>query len=183
MKVSITFIPNGLKKNTKTAKTPLYMRVCFKRAKAENRLNIELSELDALKWDSIMMRLSERNSSVNHHLNRLEQKFQEFISTNATQMPKFNATYIKNYVLGYELSEQKKVMQFVDEYFVNAVVNNVSRAPGTIKNYRRSINHLRNYLVQKKQEREIVSGIIKISGYQALAKSISMNKKPNQTCR
>lgn len=43
-------------------------------------------------------------------------------------------------------------MQFVDDYFVNAVVNNVSRAAGTIKNYRRSINHLRNFLVQKKQE-------------------------------
>lgn len=96
MKVSITFFPNDLKKNARTAKTPNYMRVCFMRAKAESRLNIELSELDALKWDPIMMRLSERNSSVNHHLNRLEQKFQEFINTNATQMPKFNAAYIKN---------------------------------------------------------------------------------------
>jgi site-specific recombinase XerD len=152
MKASISFFPNKAKKNQKTFKTPVYLRICFNRLKSDNRLNIELSEMDILKWDPITMRMMERNSPVNHHLNRLDQKFQEFLTLNATDLPKYSAAFIKDYVLGNNTSKQKTVLKFVDDYFTHSVMQNVSRTPGTIKNYRRSINHLRNFLVLRKQE-------------------------------
>jgi site-specific recombinase XerD len=151
MKASIVYFPNKLKKNSKTGKIPVYMRICYKRAKAETRLNIELLEQDILKWDPITMRLMERNSPANHQLNRLDQKFQEFITLNITQLPKYSASYIKDYVLGNDLAQQKSVMKFIDDYFTGSVMQNVSRTAGTIKNYRRSINHFRNFLSLRKQ--------------------------------
>jgi len=152
MKASINFFPNKVKKNQKTGKVPVYLRVCFNRLKSDTRLNIELSENDLLKWDPITMRLVERNSPVNHHLNRLDQKFHEFITLNATELPKYSASFMKDYVLGNNISQQKTVLKFVDDYFENSVMQNVSRTAGTIKNYRRSINHLRNFLMLRKQE-------------------------------
>jgi hypothetical protein len=151
MKVSVIFFPNQAKKNQKTGKMPLYMRVCYQRAKTETRLNVEVSEMDFLKWDPINMRIVERNSPINHHLNKLDQKFQEFITINATELPKYNAVFIKDYILGNNISARKNVLKFVDDYFTNSVLNNVNRRPGTIKNYRRSINHLSNFLKFRKQ--------------------------------
>ena len=40
----------------------------------------------------------------------------------------------------------------MDEFFINSVINNVNRTPGTVKNYRRSINHLSKFLALRKQE-------------------------------
>ena len=69
----------------------------------------------------------ERNSPVNHHLNRLDQKFHEFITLNATELPKYSAAFMKDYVLGNNTSQHKTVLKFVDDYFENSVMQNVSR--------------------------------------------------------
>lgn len=106
MKISVTYFRNEAKLNAKTGKIPIYMRVSCKRAKSESRLNIEISQLELLKWNPMMMRLEDRNHIVNHHLNRLEQKFQEFKSLNSTQLSQFDALYIKNHLLGNEVSRK-----------------------------------------------------------------------------
>ena len=93
MKASVVFYPNVSKKNARSGKYPIYIRVTFKRSKTENRINAEVGDSDLLRWDPMTMRLKERNNPVNHHLNRLEQ-FQDFISTNATQLSRFNSTDI-----------------------------------------------------------------------------------------
>lgn len=152
MKTSIAFYPNELKKSQKTGKIPIYLRICMRGKKSETRLNAELNDEQVLKWDSMTMRVAEKSSQINQQLNRLDQKFQEFITLNVTNLPNYNAAYIKEYVLGNNSSQQKSVLQFVDDYYANSVIQNVSRTPGTIKNYRRSINHLRNFLILRKQE-------------------------------
>lgn len=152
MKTSISYYPNQLKKSSKTGKIPIYMRICMKGKKSETRLNAELNEEQLLKWDALTMRVSERTSLINQQLNRLDQKFQEFVTMNATHLSKYDASYIKNYVLGNDSSQQKAVLKFVEEYYTNSVIHNVNRTPGTVKNYRRSINHLRNFLILRKQE-------------------------------
>ncbi len=42
MKTSITLYSNILKKNRKTGKTPMYLRICSQRKKAKTRLNAGL---------------------------------------------------------------------------------------------------------------------------------------------
>src|SRR5258705_6185801 len=146
MKTSILFFPNEAKKSKRTAKLPLYMRICFMGRKAEARLNFEITQTELLKWDPFTMRLQERNSPVNHYLNRIEQKFQEFVILEATSLSEHSAGSIKDFVLGLNGKKQQTVMNFIDKYFEDAVLNNTNRVPGTIKGYRRSINHLRNFL-------------------------------------
>ncbi|MCB9056840.1 MAG: site-specific integrase [Chitinophagales bacterium] len=152
MKASLTFYPNPPKKNLKNGRIPVYLRVCFKKEKCEARLNIELTDQEVSKWDPLTMRVRERNSALNHSLNRLEQKFQDFLQLNITQLPKYSAVDFRDHIIGANLKINRAVMNFVDTYFEKAVLNNVNRRPGTIKNYRRSINHLRNFLKAKKLE-------------------------------
>lgn len=152
MKASIIFFPNEAKKSKRTGRIPVYMRICFRTAKAEGRLNAEIAEKDLLKWDPRTMRLVERNSQVNHQLNRLDQKFTEFLILNANELSLFNAAAIKDYVLGTSKSQALSVMKFIDDYFQDSIANNVNRTPGTIKNYRRAINHFSAFLDLRKQK-------------------------------
>ncbi len=146
MKASIFFFPNQAKKDQKTGTVPMYLRVIYQRQKSECRLNTSLTENDLLKWDPMTMRLQERNSAINHYLSAFEARFQEFLFLHPT-LNNETATTIKNYILGIK-TEKKKVLlsDFVNKYFERAVLNNVNRASGTIKNYRRAINHLTQYL-------------------------------------
>jgi hypothetical protein len=107
MKTSIVFYPNKLKKSARYGKTLVYMRICFKAQKSETRLNADLNELQLQNWDPITMRIAERNSSINHYLNRLDQKFADFLILNATNLHEYSATAIKDFILGKNL-EQKK---------------------------------------------------------------------------
>lgn len=152
MKASLFFFPNESKTNERTGKTPLYLRICFRRKKAESRLNMELSENECLNWDGITMQLKQRNNPVNQYLSSIKQKFDEFLILNATELGKYTASKIRDIVLGYHHKAKISVMDFVDKYFEEAVMNNVNRAQGTIKNYRRAINHLRNFISLTKNQ-------------------------------
>ncbi len=151
MKASLVFYPNAIKSNVKNGKTPVYLRICYQRTKAETRLNVMLTRQEVMRWDPITMRIQDRNSPVNHYLSRIEQKFNEFLIMEATNLPKFEACHIRDYILGFQKSRQIKVLEFVDKYFCDAVANNVGRTQATIKNYRRAINHLVNFLGSRKE--------------------------------
>ncbi len=103
-------------------------------------------------WNPITTRFDAKNHPVNFQMNRLEQKFQEFISLNSTNLSQFDATYVKNHILGINLVQHKTVLIYIDDYFENAVLNNVDRMPGTIKMYRRANNHMKQFLKHRKQE-------------------------------
>lgn len=152
MKASIVFFPNVAKKNRKTGKVPLYMRICYKAAKSESRLNATITENELPLWDPRTMRLMERNSCINHQLNRLDQKFNEFLILNTNNLSIYTASGMKDYVLGINKKQLLTVTKFVDDYFQNAIANNVSRTAGTVKNYRRSINHLHAFLTYKNKK-------------------------------
>ena len=146
MKASMNYFPNTTKKSGKTGKIPIYLRLCFNRSKSESRLSAEITENELMLWDPMLMRFMQRNHPINHMLNRLDQKFNDFLILNATCMSKYSATYMRDYVLGIEQANHTQLMKYVDDYFEKAVVNNVSRTPGTVKNYRRAINHIKAFL-------------------------------------
>lgn len=181
MKVTLIFFPNLVKKDTQTGKIPIYMRVIYMRLKSECRLNASLLGWELSKWDPITMRVQERNNPVNHQLNRMEQKLSDLLILNSTNLPAFTATSIRDYILGKDSSLKRTVTHFADEYFEKAVLHNVDRASGTIKNYRRSINHLNQYLayIDKKNllleelDYEFASGFKNylVSSYPALRKT------------
>jgi hypothetical protein len=99
MKVSLVFYPNKDKKSKRTGKTPIYARVCLKGLKAEERLTVQVSDDDLLKWSPMNMRFSDRNNSVNRLLNSMDQKFDEFIILNASSLYHCNPRKIPDHVL------------------------------------------------------------------------------------
>lgn len=146
MKVSLVFYPNKDKKSKRTGKTPMYARVCLKGLKAEERLTVQVSDDDLLKWSSMSMRFSDRNNSVNRLLNSLDQKFDEFIILNASSIYHFKPRKILDHVLGKPEDEDIIVLDFVQSYYDKKIANNIELSKGTIKNYNKSINHLKAYL-------------------------------------
>lgn len=151
MKASVLFFPNLPKKDVKSGNIPIYMRVCYCRSKAECRLNAAINENELQRWDPITMRIMERNSSINHYLNSFENRFTELLILNPT-LQNQTAASIRNFLIGVNKEKKKMLlMRFVDDYFEKAVMNNVNRTPGTIKNYRRAINHLRAFIIQQKK--------------------------------
>jgi hypothetical protein len=124
----------------------------FNRTKTESRVNAELSPEELHKWDPFTMRIAERNSPVNHILNRLDQKFSDFLILNTTSLSQYSAATVKEFILGVKKEQTKTVLQFVDTYFENVVVKNSNVRPGTVKQYRRAINHLIRFLDIRNQK-------------------------------
>jgi hypothetical protein len=71
MKATVVFYPHQQKKGTRNDCIPVYMRITYQRQKTEARLFVEIPDSKLSLWDPITMRLLERNSPVNHYLNRL----------------------------------------------------------------------------------------------------------------
>jgi hypothetical protein len=62
--VTFSFFPSLSKGGNKNTTTPVYLRVLFKRNKAECRLNLELSELELKHWHPVFMRVELPNCFV-----------------------------------------------------------------------------------------------------------------------
>ncbi|RYE28722.1 MAG: hypothetical protein EOP48_33210 [Sphingobacteriales bacterium] len=64
-----------------------------------------------------------------------------------------------DYVLGREVEKKKgiKVVDYLDNYFSTVVVPNSELSSGTIRNYQKSINHLKAFLKSKNKENLLVS--------------------------
>ncbi|WP_276501213.1 tyrosine-type recombinase/integrase [Terrimonas pollutisoli] len=152
MKATVTFFPNTTKKSKKNGKVPMYMRISYKGLKTESRLNVELTQDEIRKWDPFTMRFSERNFPANHILNRLDQKFTDFLILNSTELSRYNPVDIKNFVIGVETkSSSIALLDFIDNYFKNEVAANINKTPGTVKTYRRAINHMHGFLSYRNQ--------------------------------
>ena len=176
MKASLIFFPNEAKKNLQKGSIPLYLRVCFKRKKVENRLNFEIAEKELLRWDPFTMRIQERNSPVNHYLNRIEQKFQDLLIMHATCLQQLSAADIRDMVLGVSKKQVLTIMDFVDKYFEEEVLCNSNKTAGTTKGYRRAINHLKNFFVIRNEPKLTIDKL----NYDVAAdfKNFLVNKNP-----
>jgi integrase len=152
MKASISYYPNTAKKSKKTGKIPLYSRICLQGTKAEERINIELTESDLLKWDPMTMRLIDRSSTSNFILNNLDNRFHEFIILNTSTLSRFSARSIMDHIMGKQIVEQTTVWEFANLIFESSIKNNQSLSPGTVRNYRKALNHLLAFLQYRKSE-------------------------------
>jgi site-specific recombinase XerD len=130
----------------------MYARVCLKGLKAEERLTVQVSDEDLLKWSPMSMRFSDRNNSVNRLLNSLDQKFDEFIILNSSTLYQFKPRNILDHVLGKPDGEETSVLGFVLEYYDKKISTNIELSKGTIKNYNKSVNHLKAYLKSVNKE-------------------------------
>jgi site-specific recombinase XerD len=153
MKASISYYPNLQKKSKKTGSIPCYVRVILNGSKAEERLAMQFSTHEFQKWDPMTMRLRDRASTNNFVLNNLDQKFQEFLILNSTRLSLFTPRMILDHVMGKNHEQNITVLEFVDSVFEKSIKNNGSLSPGTVRNYKKAINHLKAFLLHCKTEK------------------------------
>lgn len=152
MKLSILFYPRLDKKNLKTGKIPMYLRITLNRKKAEIRLNAEITESELLKWDEATMRFSDRNMKVNTYLNSIDKNFEDFIYHNATTLSAYNVRTVRNFVMGMNTKPNPLILHYVDGYYNKAIAPNAQMAEGTKRNYRKAFKHLKDFLAFRKSK-------------------------------
>lgn len=145
-KVSFTFFPNKGKKSPKTGQTPIYMRVVFNKAKAEQRLNLELDDRQLRLWNPVLMRIELQDCLTNDHLDNISNVFKQFLSLNDHNLTKFNATQIRDQILQRDSPKLITVQDYIDSYYKKSIMNKNELTAGTKKNYRKANNHLIAFL-------------------------------------
>ena len=73
------FFPHEPKRNQKTGKITIYLRVFFKSSKSESRLNAETSDLELLKWDPKPMHFKDRNNPLRYFLKQINTERRKFV--------------------------------------------------------------------------------------------------------
>jgi site-specific recombinase XerD len=159
MKATISYYPNESKKSIRNGKTPVYARITLHLKKAEVRLNAELTDAEIDKWDPMTMRLKDRTHFVNHLLNNIDQKFQNFLIINSSQLNRYTAKSLRDIVMGTDQKEQQSLIAYVDTYYIKAVANNRERSQGTARNYRKAINHLKAFIDFKSQKHMLLTDV------------------------
>lgn len=159
MTASIIYFPNTSKKSNRTGKIPIYARIFLHARKAETRLPAEVSETDLLKWDPMTMRLKDRSHHANHILNDMDQKFQQFLILNSSKLNRYTAKTLRDKLTGQDTGDNPVLINYVDDYFDKAVANNKERSLGTVRNYRKAINHLKAFLDFRHQKHILISDV------------------------
>ena len=128
------------------------MRITLNREKAEMRLNIELADLELLKWDETVMRFADRDMSANAYLNEIDKNFEEFRYHNATKLSNYNAKTVRDLVMGLNAKPTPLIIQYIDKYHDRAILPNAQMADGTKRNYRKAFKHLKDFLIFRKSK-------------------------------
>lgn len=145
-KATIIFYPNVKKKEKRTGKIPVYLRIIFKGKKAEARLNIQLTQKEFSCWDSTIMRVGLRESKPNKGLNIIEAEFDNFISQNAIKLLDFGSSDIRDSILGKSKNTSSiSLSEYMHNYYKAEILLN-DFAEGTKKNYRKAIRHMAKFL-------------------------------------
>lgn len=152
MKTNIIFYPNTSKKNKKTGKVPMYMRVLLGRKKAETRLDADVLENEIMLWDEMTMRMRDRKHKLNGYLSTLEKKYEGFRIEFASKLFDTTPHFIRDYIIGKKVVDQLSVVEYIDHYNSSTVQNNSQLSSGTKINYRKAIKHFKSFVEYRKIE-------------------------------
>jgi hypothetical protein len=150
-KLSIGFHPNIKRKNVKTSKTQIIMRVIVDGLKKEVRLPevYDLSESDLLKWNWSSQRIDAKNSDINDYLSAIYSRRKLLDLENLNNSDVLTPTEIIDKLLGrVELKKEVTIYDYSKRY-LREEVENSSKKIGTKKNYRNAINQFCIFLELK----------------------------------
>jgi len=136
---------------------PLYLRIVHNRKKSEGKIStINISGKDIKYWNEDMQRFSSKQKHLLEHnilLNEIENEFHNYLRSRITKMGEVTPHQIIDYLLSREKDENITVVKAANEFYDKDISPDVDKAPGTKRNYKKSINHLCNFLEYKKLNR------------------------------
>jgi integrase len=136
---------------------PLHLRIVHNRKKAEGKIStINISGKDIKYWNEDMQRFSSKQKHLLEHnilLNEIENEFHNYLRAHITKMGEVTPRQITDYLLSREKDENITVVKAANEFYDKVISPDVVKAPGTKRNYKKSINHLCSFLEHKKLNR------------------------------
>ena len=136
---------------------PLYLRIVHNRKKAEGKISTtKISSKDIKYWDEDLQRFSSKQKHLLAHnilLNEMENEFHYYLRTHMTKMGELTAHQIADYLLSRQKDENITVINAANLFYDKVIFPDVDKAVGTKRNYKKSINHLCNFLIYKKLDR------------------------------
>lgn len=95
------------------------------------------------------MRLINPKHKVNKQINAIQTEFDDFIVLNRKKITSFSAAAIRDILLARKNEVDPTVDDYLDTYFAATIERNSNLSPGTKKNYRKAIRHLKAFLAGK----------------------------------
>jgi len=150
-KITLVFTPNKKKKSAGTTLIPIYLRIIVGQSKAERRLvtACDITNAEFLKWNSVIMRVSERSSKINAYLDQVNKDFielqRDLLSQKIVVSPK---ELIQKLFKEEEVVKHKQLIDYVNNYNEKSVQMNTNFSPVTKRNYQKAINHFLRFIVK-----------------------------------
>ena len=145
-KISYSLYPNRHKISKKTQKCPIYLRIIIGGEKVEFSTGIELYQAELDYWNKETQRISTKSSQTNIQLNKYQAQIDdEHAAIEMNHLP-ISAASVKSIINGNQKQKSTTICGFVEDYYLKSIENNVNLTKGTKKNYRKAINHLKNFL-------------------------------------
>tara|TARA_B110000211_G_C13841142_1_gene447941 strand:+ start:182 stop:679 length:498 start_codon:yes stop_codon:yes gene_type:complete len=153
MKTTLKIYPELRKKSKRTGLIPFYLRIIHKGVKSEGRLyTIEpLSEKNIRYWHQPTEQFSKGMDEYNDDIAIVKKAFRE-IKRNKTKYGNLSSKKIKEILMDDTPRVNKTMIRIVEDYYRNHIKEQSEYKIGTIKNKRKAINHLKNYLIATKIE-------------------------------
>ncbi|MCF8273565.1 MAG: site-specific integrase [Flavobacteriaceae bacterium] len=134
---------------------PLCLRIIHDRKKAEGKISAtKISSKDIKYWDEDLQRFSSKQRHLLAHnilLNEIQNEFHNYLRIHLTKMGTVTPHQITDYLLSRKKDEEGiSVINAANQFYDKIIFPDVDKAPGTKRNYKKSINHLCNFLEHKK---------------------------------
>lgn len=147
-------------KNSKRKYYPIYIRILHNRKKAEGKTSLSpISEYEIVNWDETAQRFKSKDKkylSYNLFLNAIENEFHNYLRDHRTEMSTKTPHEVVDYLLSRDKpEEQMTILEAINQFYENDILPDVDKAPGTKRNYKKSVNHFSNFLKYTKLDKLI----------------------------
>ena len=182
----ILFFPNVAKKSIKNNLIPIYLRVSKNVVKAEANLNVAIEEKELKNWDEFSQLHNSKNSVINSKILEVNEEFKGLkYRYNEEDYKHFTPQEIRDKITKKEIviNEPDLLVDYINKHY-ESLLEIKNLGDGTIRNYKKSITHFKNYIDYTKQQKVKIKDFspqMAFEFYQYLQKEIPLVGKKKMT--
>ncbi|GAA3619636.1 Arm DNA-binding domain-containing protein [Flavivirga jejuensis] len=154
MGTTLKFHIKTLNRIDENKRYPIYLRIVHNRKKAESKISLtKINGFEIKYWNSDYQRFSSKQKHLLEHnifLNEMQNEFHNYLRIRMIKMAEVTSHQIVDHLLSRQENEQITLFKEANQFYEKVICPDVDKAPGTKRNYKKSINHLCNFLVYKK---------------------------------
>ncbi len=156
MGTTLKFYINTFKRSKRDNCYPIYLRVIHNLKKAEGKIStIPIRASDISYWVIESQRFGSNHKKFLAHnilLNKIQNEFHNYLRDNLIMMADKTPHEIRNYLLSRNKTDNITLSEAANQFYFDVILPDVDKASGTKRNYKKSLNHLSNFLKWKKLE-------------------------------